>query len=257
MLKPPSLAELPRFLCLVWIGGIVCFIVALILSFRRHRRAKLETTHLRLLVKVARLLLSICLLLLVPLVLCAGQEYPAPVPTPVTEYENKKGSWNYGFGRPLWGMTCIAIGLFLDYHPAVRWICVQGLVITLVGDAVSVFDLVNHLDCVNAERCALVAPYTVEAMQFLCWRDLVGSFFGVWALLQVLYLAVSIGLCNTRHTYSALHPGQHNRALALRRELIRSAPLGATKGKGGKGGLPLVKKRDLGATEFLEGGMGE
>jgi hypothetical protein len=195
-----------------------------------HRKAASEVVLLRGLVRLARLLLAASMALLVPLTKAAAAKQPAPMPTPVTSYAGGD-SWNFGWGRPLCGLVLCAVGLFLDYHPALRWACIAGLLSALVFDTISAFDITQQMTCVQSSRCPLVPGYTLSAMALLRSRDLGACAVNTWALLHMAYLSAVIGPCSTRFSYRQLHPGQHNRSGVLRAEMKRSGLLPLRRGK--------------------------
>eukprot|EP00953_Heterococcus_sp_UTEX-ZZ885_P005931 3673-Heterococcus_DN1.PRE.1 len=136
-----------------------------------HRKAAFEVVLLRGVVRIARLLLAASMALLVPLMKAAAAKQPAPMPTPVTSYAGGD-SWNFGWGRPLCGLVLCSVGLFLDYHPALRWACISGLLSALVFDTISAFDITQQMICVQSGRCPLVPGYTLSNMALLRGRDL-------------------------------------------------------------------------------------
>jgi hypothetical protein len=195
-----------------------------------YRKAAFEVVLLRGLVRIARLLLAVSMAFLVPLMRAAAAKQPAPMPTPITYY-NGGGSWNFGWGRPLCGLVLCAVGLFLDYHPALRWACMAGLLSALVFDTISAFDITQQMTCVQSGRCPLVPGYTLSAISLLRSRDLGACAINTWALLHMAYLSAVIGPCSTKFSYRQLHPGQHNRSGVLRAEMRRSGLLPLRKGK--------------------------
>ncbi|CAM9612753.1 unnamed protein product, partial [Discosporangium mesarthrocarpum] len=157
---------------------------------------------LRALIACERPLLGAILVLLVPLFVAVAQN-AQPVHTPITSYGNGS-SWNFGWGRPCVHLVLVGMGLFLEYHPAVRWACLMGLGQAIALDTLSSYDVQEEINCVGMGRCGLPAGYSWDSLWLTGVRDLTSLLLEVWALLLMAYLNTAIGPWNVRYSYRQL-----------------------------------------------------
>ncbi|KAG5188316.1 hypothetical protein JKP88DRAFT_287501 [Tribonema minus] len=215
----------PQAIGAAYVAGLCSFVVIFIAALISSRRSVTEIPQLRFLIRALRGLLLAYIALLAPLLTLAARWDAMPIPRPITAYRDGSGSWNYGWGRPMTGMASAFMGMFMDYHPGVRCICMGGLSVGLVLDTISAIDLDTQRYCVAEGRCPMAKGYTAQLLQWLYFREMAACAIGTCALAHILYLSAVTGVFRTRYTYRQLHTGQHNRAAALRKELQRTKHL--------------------------------
>ncbi|CAM9640560.1 unnamed protein product, partial [Choristocarpus tenellus] len=180
-----------------------------------------ELPLLRSLAACNRVILGAILVLLVPLFLGAVSN-SSPVTMPITSYGNTF-SWNFGWGRPCTHLIFISVGMFFEYHPGVRWVCLAGLCQALALDTMASYDLHREITCVWDGRCALPKGYTRGGLRLAGMRDVASILFEVWALLLMAYLNLTIGQWKVRYAYRHLHGGGCKRVREMRQELAKHA----------------------------------
>ncbi|CAM9833452.1 unnamed protein product [Chrysoparadoxa australica] len=160
------------------------------------------------------------MLLLLPLFYTASQEIQ-PVSLTWSRYGRGGNSYSWGWGRPVVNLLAFSGGLFLDYHVALRWLCVLGLATAVAVDSMSYYELLWELGCIREDRCPLQNGFTEKFVRYAQLRDLAAVGMELWALLLALYLLSAVGACFTAYRYSQLQGGQHNRTAVMMRSLTQ------------------------------------
>ena len=67
-------------------------------------------------------------------------------------------NWLYSYARPTAALIFVGFGLFSEMHPAIRWLCLIGCAVEIMGDAfaaVQVRDYYRQVIYLYANKCIL------------------------------------------------------------------------------------------------------
>jgi hypothetical protein len=138
---------------------------------------------------VVKALIILELFIILPLIYCV-----VSLGSPVVLYTHGLHYyWTFGYGRPIYGIVMICLGLFSDMHALARYLCVLGALGQAAFDAISSVEVSDYLAQVKNFH-APNGNYTTESLTWYYWRD-IGSFgFCVLIILTCLHLACLVGL---------------------------------------------------------------
>lgn len=138
---------------------------------------------------VVKTLVIVELFTILPLIYCVVM-YGSPV---VLYTHGLHYYWTFGYGRPVFGIVLICMGIFSDMHALARYLCVLGAMGQAAFDAVSSVEVSDYIEQVKNFH-ASNGNYTNQTLNWYYWRD-IGS-FGLCVLLifTCLHLACIVGL---------------------------------------------------------------
>lgn len=135
-----------------------------------------------------------------------------------TSFGDGKGSWLYGYGRPLAGIFLIGVGMMGDMHPAPRLVCVFGTLLELFGDAFSAYQVQEYIVQTN-ELAAPTGAYSSLDLKIYYFRDIVSFGLCSWILLLKLLFICTAGVCNPPFlSYQVIAGGDFDRCEVMRRQ---------------------------------------
>ncbi|OUX01874.1 MAG: hypothetical protein CBD91_03615 [Phycisphaeraceae bacterium TMED231] len=160
-------------------------------------RARARAQIVRRLTTLLRCLATVLILLKLPLLLFAST-----LPLPFYDYTSTRSgqSWNFGFGRPVFGIAFCGILFSITASHVLRWLALVSLLVVILADSISEIDLSNHITCLERGLCEYAEGYNLVVMCMMWWRDLLALFTEVWALVTIAYLLAALGLSSTRYS---------------------------------------------------------
>jgi hypothetical protein len=137
----------------------------------------------------------------------------------LTSYGSGNGSWLYGWGRPLAGIFLVGVGTMGDMHPLPRLACVLGVLMGVVGAALSAYQIQDYIRQTNQLGAPLEGQYSELALNIYYYRDLVSFGLCVWILLLNGLFICTVGVCNPPFLrYQVIAGGDFDRCEVMRRE---------------------------------------
>lgn len=195
------------------------FVVALIvfvvlLPFCRSRKSWWDAIAARKVTFVLKVFIVCELFAILPLIYCVVM-YGSPITLKSHETDYY---WTFGYGRPVFGIVMLSLGLFAEMHAVMRWMCKAGCVAQATFDFLSAFLVYDYIHQVNHYN-ASTGSYSLQLLNYYFWRD-VGSFgLSVLILLLALHLSNIVGLCQPQLiSFQAIVGGDFDRLAVLNRE---------------------------------------
>jgi hypothetical protein len=138
---------------------------------------------------VVKILVILELFLILPLISCVVS-WGSPV---VLYSHGLHYYWTFGYGRPVFGIVFICLGIFSDMHALARYLCVIGALVQAAFDAVSSVEVSDYIDQVKNFH-ASNGNYTNQTLSLYYWRDIASFGCCVLLVLTCLHLACIVGL---------------------------------------------------------------
>lgn len=165
---------------------MICFLIVFI--FSRSRKSWWDAIAARKLSFLLKLIIILELFIILPLIYCV-----VDLGSPVILYSHGFNYiWTFGYGRPIFGILCMSLGIFSDMHALARYICVLGTLGQAGIDAMSSSLVKEYITQVKRYN-APTQDYTMESLHLYYWRDIVSFGFCVWIMLSCLHLSCIVG----------------------------------------------------------------
>ena len=123
----------------------------------------------------------------------------------VTDYtvQDNHNSYNFGYARPLVGITGIGLGYFGHYNSLFRSSCIVACLIQIAFDLISAFQLSNYVDTIyNISSASLnIGKYSKNLLIYGYWRDIVSIGICTSILCLTLYLSIITGCTANKYIH--------------------------------------------------------
>lgn len=204
-----------------FVFGILAYIF--FLPFYKSRKSFIDAIAARKSVKCLKLLIAIETLLCFPL-LYSVFYYGNPIATPLSLYSlpyssTSSDSWVYGYGRPLFGIVFVGVGVFGDMHPAPRYVCIVSAFFQAIVDAMSSVLVYSYRQQVITNK-APTGNFDNASMAFYMYRDLLSFAVLVYLIVMCSHVSCVLGWCAPQHiSFPVLLGGHLDRCEVLRFQL--------------------------------------
>jgi hypothetical protein len=116
-------------------------------------------------------------------------------------------SWLYSFGRPTAGLVFIGVGMLGEVHPVIRFLCMIGCMVEIMGDALSAYQVRDYYRQVTYHSAPRYG-YTSKELLAYYWRDIFSIAACTAVFMLTALLTVMMGFWEPQFIHPSLVSGK-------------------------------------------------